>query len=189
MLITIASLIAIAYLPGAVIFRLPLADRSKRAALPAEERLFWGIMLSVIVTTTMAFALAAIDGYSLSRLVWGNVVVATALALASRGNLGLGHAAPPPRWSAAIPAALIALGAWMYFAAPAAEYVIGGRDPGVYINQGIQIAQSQSLVTTDRVAAAVPASARDLFFHPTPIRLTTASASWDSPFATLTRAR
>ena len=50
MLITIASLIAIAYLPGAVIFRLPLADRSKRAALPWEEREFWGIMLSVIVT-------------------------------------------------------------------------------------------------------------------------------------------
>jgi hypothetical protein len=41
MLITIASLIAVAYLPGAVIFRLPVADRSKRAALPAEERLFW----------------------------------------------------------------------------------------------------------------------------------------------------
>ena len=34
----------------------------------------------------------------------------------------------------------------------------------MYINQGIQIAQRQSLVTTDRVAAAVPASARDLFF-------------------------
>ena len=56
----------------------------------------------------------------------------------------------------------------MYFAAPAAEYVIGGRDPGVYINEGIQIAQRQSLVTTDRVAAAVPASVRDLFFRPTP---------------------
>ena len=44
MLITIASLIAIAYLPGAIIFRLPLADRSKRAALPAEERLFWAVI-------------------------------------------------------------------------------------------------------------------------------------------------
>ena len=73
-------------------------------------------------------------------------------------------AAPPARWTAAIPLVLIAAGVWMYFAAPAAEYVMGGRDPGVYISEGIQIAQRQSLVTTDRVAAAVPASARDLFF-------------------------
>ena len=52
----------------------------------------------------------------------------------------------------------------MYFAVPAAEYVLGGRDPGVYMSEGIQIAQRRSLVTTDRVAAAVPASTRDLFF-------------------------
>ena len=52
----------------------------------------------------------------------------------------------------------------MYFAAPAAEYVLGGRDPGVYMSEGIQIAQRRSLVTIDRVAAAVPASTRDLFF-------------------------
>jgi len=42
--------------------------------------------------------------------------------------------------------------------------VLGGRDPGVYVSEGIQIAQRQSLVTTDQVAAAVPASTRDLFF-------------------------
>ena len=41
---------------------------------------------------------------------------------------------------------------------------MGGRDPGVYINEGIQIAQRRSLVTTDPVAAAVPAAMRDLFF-------------------------
>jgi hypothetical protein len=59
---------------------------------------------------------------------------------------------------------LIAAAASMYFAAPAAEYVLGGRDPGVYVNEGVQIAQSQSLATTDRMAAAVPAATRDLFF-------------------------
>jgi hypothetical protein len=160
MLITIASLIAIAYLPGAVIFRLPLADRSKRAALPAEERLFWGTMLSVIVTMTVAFALAAIDGYSLSRLVWSNVVMATALALASRGNLRLGHAAPPLRRSAAIPAGLIALGAWMYFAAPAAEYVVGGEIPGA-IGQGIQM--RKAVAGAKDTLATVPAQLASFF--------------------------
>jgi hypothetical protein len=164
MLTTIAFLIAVAYLPGAVIFRLPVADRPKRATLPVEERLFWAVILSVIVTTTLALALAAIDVYSLRSLVWSNVAVTVALALGSLGNLRLGPTAPGPRWSAGIPTALIGLGIWMYFAAPAAEYVMGGRDPGVYMNEGIQIAQTQSLATRDLIAAAVPPSARDLFF-------------------------
>jgi hypothetical protein len=164
MLITVASLIAIAYLPGAVIFRLPLADRSKRAALPAEERVFWAVIISIIVTTTLAFALAAMSAYSLRVLVWCDVALAAGLSLASLGNMRLGQAARRPTWTAALPAVLIAAGASMYFAVPAAEYVLGGRDPGVYMNEGIQIAQTQSLVTTDPIAAAVPVSVRDLFF-------------------------
>ena len=160
----IASLVAIAYLPGAIIFRLPIADRSKRASLPAEERLFWAVIISIVVTTTIAFALAAMSAYSLGTLAVCNAVLAATLALASRGRLRLDTTAPWPRWTAALPAALIAAGAWMYFAVPAAEYVIGGRDPGVYMNEGIQIAQSQSLVTSDRMAARVPPSTRDLFF-------------------------
>ena len=69
------------------------------------------------------------------------------------------------RWSAAaIPAVLVALATWMYFAVPPAEWVLGGRDPGVYMNEGIQIAQRRSLMTTDPLVAAVPPEARDLFF-------------------------
>src|SRR5688572_698966 len=164
MLSTIASLLAIAYLPGAIVFRLPLADRATRAKLPAEERLFWAVIISILVTTTLVFVLAAMSAYSLRVLVWCDVVIAAGLSLASRGNLRLGATARRPGWTAAIPAVLIAAGVWMYFAVPAAEYVLGGRDPGVYVSEGIQIAQRQSLVTTDHVAAAVPASTRDLFF-------------------------
>ena len=164
MLITIASLIAVAYLPGAVIFRLPVADRSKRAALPAEERLFWAVVISIALSTTIGLVLAAMGAYSLAALAGCNVVLAAALALGSRGNLRLGPAARWPGWRATIPAGLIALGIWMYFAVPAAEYVLGGRDPGVYMSEGIQIAQRGTLVIRDPTAAAVPASTRDLFF-------------------------
>ena len=90
------------------------------------------------------------------------------LPLCSRWRRGAICASALPRhgpiWTAAIPAALIALACGCISRSPAAEYVLGGRDPGVYMNEGIQIAQSRSLVTTDRVAAAVPASTRDLFF-------------------------
>ena len=164
MLSAIAQLVAITYLPGAVVFRLPLADRARRAALPAEERLFWMVVLSVAVTTTLALVLAAMGVYSLGRLVLCDVALALLLALASVGNLKLGATARPPGWTALLPVALIAIGIGMYFAVPSSEWVLGGRDPGVYMNAGIQIAQRQSLVTTDPVVAAVPPESRDLFF-------------------------
>ena len=97
MLTTIASLMAIGWLPGAIIFRLPVADRAKRAALPAEERLFWSVVISVATTTTLAFVLAAMGVYSLPALVWCSVGLAAVLALVSRGNLRLGAAAPTAR--------------------------------------------------------------------------------------------
>ena len=161
-MLTIGLLLAIAFLPGAVLFRLPVADRSRRAALPAEERVFWMVAASAVVSTTVAFVLAAMDAYTLERLASVNVILAAVLAVASGGNLRLG--ARMPGWTAGVPAALVALGVWTYFAVPASEYVLGGRDPGVYMSEGIQIAQRRSLVTVDRVAAAVPAAHRDLFF-------------------------
>ncbi len=163
-MLTIVSLIAIAYLPGAILFRLPVGDRAKRASLPADERVFWSVVISIGITTTVALLLAAMGAYALTTLVWCNTVLAGLFAGASLGNLRLGPTSRKPDWSALLPAGLVAVSTWMYFAAPAAEYVVGGRDPGIYVNEGIQIAQRQSLVTTDSVAAAVPKSSRDLFF-------------------------
>jgi hypothetical protein len=160
---TIASLIAIAYLPGAIAFRLPIADRAKRASLPAEERLFWTVIISIVITTTVAFVLAAMGAYSLRVLVWCDAAIAAGLALASLGNVRLGATARLPGWTAAIPAVLIAFGIWMYFAVPAAEYVLGGRDPGVYMSEGIQIAQRGSLQIPDPTSA-IPLPTRNLFF-------------------------
>ncbi len=171
MLTTILTLLAILYLPGAIIFRLPVANRPKRAALPAEERVFWAVIISVIVTTTAAFALAALSAYTVGRVAAFNTVLAVFAGLAARGKLKLDRGERAlengvlRRWStAAIPAVLVALATWMYFAVPPAEWVLGGRDPGVYVNEGIQIAQRRSLMTTDPVVAAVPPAARDLFF-------------------------
>ncbi len=61
-----------------------------------------------------------------------------------------------------MPLALLGLAGAQFF--PSAEYVIGGKDPGTYINEGIQIAQRGSLVIRDPVVAAVPPPVRDLFF-------------------------
>jgi hypothetical protein len=165
-MLTIGLLLAIICLPGAVIFRLPIAGRPKRAALSIDERAFWMVVISVIVTTTAGLVLAAMGVYTLERLVLFNVILAIGLAIASGGNLRLDGKTGSSSWTAVFPAALVGLGVWMYFAVPSSEYVLGGRDPGVYMNEGIQIAQRRSLLTVDPVAASVPAATRELFFPP-----------------------
>jgi hypothetical protein len=155
-----ASLLLIAWLPGALAFRLPHGDRERRATLPAEERLFWQVIVSVAISHGVVLALAAAQRYSFQRLLIADALVSIALAAAARFRLRL--RAPLPSVSALVVVALIILASTRFF--PPSEYIIGGRDPGSYINEGIVIAQRGTLVYEDPVIASVPAFARDLFF-------------------------
>jgi hypothetical protein len=161
MLVALASLIAIAYLPGAFIFRFPAADRPRRAALAADERAFWAIVISVAITTLVALALAAAGAYTFPRLVAIDVAISAVLLLAGRERLRFTPPAAARAWTALTPLALVALGLYLYF--PSSEYVMGGKDPGTYMNEGIQIAQRGSLITVDSTLAEVPDEFRDLF--------------------------
>jgi len=162
MLSLLGALATVAYLPGAAIFRLPTAERDRRAALPAEERAFWGVALSVLVTSSATLMLAALGAYTFRRLLAIDIAVAVIAAAAANRRLRLGSVAPLPRVTALVPMALAALGFWLYF--PPAEYVMGGKDPGTYMNEGIQIAQGGGLIIHDPLVAAVPRESRDLFF-------------------------
>jgi hypothetical protein len=107
-------------------------------------------------------ALAAAHRYSFARLIAADLVIAGVAAAASRFRLRYGGRAPWPGLPALGAAALVALALVRFF--PPAEYIIGGKDPGAYINEGIQIAQRGAIVVNDPVVASVPAFARDLFF-------------------------
>ncbi len=156
------ELAIVAWLPGAVIFRAPWLDRGRRAALDAEERLFWAMVLSAAVTLSVVLGLAAAHRYSFERLLWADAAITAIVAIAARGRLSLGAASPRAGLTAVVPLALVVAGLSQFF--PSSEYVIGGKDPGTYVNEGVQIAQRGSLVTRDPVVAAVPPFARDLFF-------------------------
>lgn len=161
-MLAIIELVIVGWLPGAVLFRLPFADRDRRAALPAEERAYWAVVLSLATSLSLVVALAALHRYSFKRLVIADLLIAAALAVAARFNLRLGAKALRPGLAACIPLALALIGAWRFL--PPSEYIIGGKDPGVYVNSGIQIAQRGAMVVHDPVVAGVPAFARDLFF-------------------------
>ncbi len=159
---TLLELVVIGWLPGAILFRLPYARREVRAAIPAEERVFWAVLLSLATSLAVVMGLAYIHRYSVERLIVADVLIAAGLAALARFDLKLGPTAPKPGAGVLLAIALIGLGCWRFF--PPSEYVIGGKDPGVYVAEGIQIAQRGTLVYHDPVVASVPPFARDLFF-------------------------
>jgi hypothetical protein len=144
-----------------MLYRLPWLDRDRRAALDPEERLFWTIILSALWSLAATLALAAADLYTFNRLLLANAAVGVAAIAASRGRLRL-NAPRHLAHSVLLPIAL-ALFCTVRFT-PGAEYIIGGKDPGTYFNQGVQIAQRGSIRIVEPVVAAVPIAARDLFF-------------------------
>ena len=154
--------IIIGWLPGAVFFRVPWLDRDRRAALPADERLFWAIILSLGWSLSLVLVLGLAGRYRFDRLLLLNLLVSGATILLCRTSLGYGGRATRMSPQAALPALLVALGCWLYF--PPSEYIIGGRDPGIYLNEGIQIAQRGSLLIEDPTISSVPPGQRDLFF-------------------------
>ena len=158
----LASLVLLGYLPGALLFRLPLADRPRRASLPADERAFWAVVLSVCVSSVAGLLLALSDIYTFERVLWFDASVCGVCVLAGRSRLRLGREAGRLQWPVLAPVALVAVGLWLYF--PSSEYLMGGKDPGTYMNEGIQIAQRGGVVTHDTLIASVPRPARDLFF-------------------------
>ena len=159
---TLLHLLIVGWLPGAAIFRLPYGDRDARAGLEAEERLFWAVVISAALSMSVVLGLAAIDRYSFERLLIADLAIAAVAAAAGRFRLGYGGTAKRVTPGVILPLALILLGVWRFF--PPSEYIIGGKDPGTYINEGVQIAQRGTFVYRDPVVAEVPPFARDLFF-------------------------
>jgi hypothetical protein len=149
-------------LPGLLLYRAPVAERSERARLSWEERLFWSVTLSMAWSLAVVLVLAWFGRYDLTRLLIVNALLSLILLVLFRSGLSYAGTAPGLRPSACAPAALVVLGVWLYF--PSSEYVIGGRDPGTYINEGLQIAQRGSIVIHDPVVESVPPVFRDLFF-------------------------
>ncbi len=159
-MLQLALLLVVAWLPGAVLFRLPLLDRERRAALDPAERVFWSVILSVATSLSVVLVLAWAHRYSFTRLLMVNGTMALAAILVWRQRLRLN----PVQHFSISQIAPVALALFCVFRfTPPAEYIIGGKDPGVYVNEGIQIAQRGALVVRDPVIASLPNFARELF--------------------------
>ena len=157
----LGTLLLFGYLPGAAMLRIPVADRYRRERLSADERAFWGLVLSAAWSLSLALALAMLHVYTSQRLLAANAAVVLVIAIVWRQRLRYDRPAPPTRW-ALVPLAIGVGALWLY--QPPSEYIIGGKDPGVYVNAGVRIAQGGSLVFRDGTAAGLPVPMRPLFF-------------------------
>lgn len=156
----LATLLIVAWLPGAALYRAPLLRRERREALSAEERAFWAVILSAAFSLGVVLLLAWLERYTFERLLLVNTLFSGAVAVIWRTRLRMPHATRVTA-TALVPVVLLLIGAWRFF--PPAEYIMGGKDPGVYINEGIQLAQRGSLLIRDRVIDELPPFAHELF--------------------------
>ena len=162
---TVLLVFLLAFLPGTMLLRCSSSFRQASAALSTEERLFWSVAISLTLSSVTALILAACGNYDINYLAYVNGAFTIALTLISRGRLHLQEATRPTR-TALAPLLLIGISLGTFFYVPPAEYIIGGRDPGVYVNAGVQISQRDSLVIEDSVVRTVPREYRHLFFPP-----------------------
>ena len=161
-LFSIVGSLVVGYLPGAVLFRLPIADRQKRTALADEARVFWQVLISLSWSVSLVLILAAAGVYRYERLLAANVVAMLVMIAIARGRLLWHGTAAKVTIAALVPTIVLAVGIWRFF--PASEYIIGGKDPGIYVNEGVAIDRTGRLFRHDPVIAQVPQAARDLFF-------------------------
>jgi len=159
---TLLGAALVGYLPGAVLYRLPVLQRARRAALPAEERVFWQVLISVAWSLLFVLATAAAGVYQYERLLAVNAAITIAIVAGFRARLRWHGSAAKVTIAVLVPIALAALGVWRF--GPGSEYILGGKDPGVYVNEGVAIAHSGALFRQDATVSGVPAAARDLFF-------------------------
>jgi len=162
---TVLLVLLLAFLPGTILLRCSSTFRQASAVLSTEERLFWSVAISLTFSSVTALILAAFGTYDIDYLAFINGTITLALTLASQGHLKLQEATQPTRTVLA-PLLLIGLALGTFFYVPPAEYIIGGRDPGVYVNAGVQISQRDSLIIEDSVVRTVPREYRHLFFPP-----------------------
>ena len=143
-----------AAVPGTTLEHEPQWLRALAFASAAAVAAFGGVGLAL----ADAGAYRSYFAFPLGALAWfALLVLARPILLARGAKSARAHVV-------AVLGLLFIGGITLWNARHASQHVLINRDPGVYVNAGVQIAQRGTLVYHDPVIAAVPAFARDLFF-------------------------
>lgn len=158
-----------ALLAGLVLFFGPgllflaLLPPREREGVEWDEALFLALAVSVGASAWLALLLAELGRFSLPRA--GVVMALILLLLAALTWRRLRWPVPRPRsWAALVPALLVLAVAFPLHARPT-EYLVGGRDPGVYVATMALVGRTGGLAYTDPGVLSIPAADVELFYR------------------------
>ena len=152
--------IAIFFAPGVLVVS-ALSGREK-IALSLGEKLYLTIASSILLSGWVGLTLAEIGWFSPTRVAAVVAILVAVAALVFSKQLSF---APGSRnWrELAVASALIAFTLVAFY--PPYEYILGGRDPGVYVNTGFHLVREGNLTFTDPLIASIPEEDWALFFR------------------------
>jgi hypothetical protein len=155
------AILALFLLPGLAF--VALLRRDEHAAVALDEALFLAVGVSVAASAWLALLLAELGRFS---LVTAGIVLAAAsacVALVARRRLAWPF--PRPRSAAEVVPALAVLAVALVLQARPTEYLVGGRDPGVYVAAMGMIARTGGIAYTDPAVRAIPPEDVALFYR------------------------
>jgi hypothetical protein len=152
--------VAIFFIPGTVLVAM-LSGRDK-LSLGLAEQIYLTVAGSLLLSGWVGLTLAELGVFSPITVAIVVTVIAAVVAVAFRKRLVLTRGSIDWR-ELAVAGAIFAFTLIAYY--PPFEYVLGGRDPGIYVNTGFHLAREGNLTFTDPVIASIPEEDWLLFFR------------------------
>ncbi len=160
----ILLLVLLFTLPG---FAVWTVSRNKdQLSIIGAEWLFFVLFVSVGMVGWVALLLAEFGYFSLPLLL-GIVMGGVVLLLGYAWQLGwLQTAFYGIHWTHTSLSLMMMIGITLILSPRPFEYLVGGRDHGVYVNTGIHIARSGGILAVDNVITELPIEIRSLLVRP-----------------------
>ncbi len=151
-------------LPGAAFWF--LLGSTMKVPLRGLEALFLWLLAGLAAVSWLALTLAEMEVFSLPLLV-GLVIGATILLVGfgwQRGYRWQSLRWLPWGWPDLAVGLLLIMA--VFLSGRPSEYIVGGRDHGVYVNTGIHIAKTGAVLVYDKDITAVPEALRSVLVWP-----------------------
>lgn len=158
------AVLMLVLLPGTAFWY--LLGSGPKVPLRGLEALFLWLLAGLATVSWLALTLAEVELFSLPLL--GGFVVGTTVLLVIVG-WQRGHRWQPLRqlrwgWADLIAGLLLIIA--IFLSGRPSEYIVGGRDHGVYVNTGIHIAKTGAILVYDSDITAVPETLRSVLVWP-----------------------
>ena len=154
-LVTIALLVA----PGLLWV---MAFTGQRIRLTLVEQVFLSVAGSLVISGWVALVLAELGHFTPERVALVVVAGVVVVGILFRNRLAC-EVGDFNLVEIAIAGSVLGFALVVYF--PPFEYILGGKDPGIYVNSGFHIASQGDILYVDRLVENLPPEYRDLFFR------------------------